>query len=203
MSLVVFLRGVNVVGHRKFRPSILAKGLSNYGVVNVGAAGTSSFAAWLKDEVPCRIAAEAAVRSGSCDLRRSRSHPPRDGESISSRAITARYRSICEHPVESRRPPRSPVIPARGGLVRVMASKEQFVFGVYRRHMTTIGYLGRIDTLLGCAGNHTQLEHDPCRRADSERPGEKGHELVLSADDSTALAHNPLQPTTTDNRNGH
>jgi hypothetical protein len=30
-----------------------------------------------------------------------------------------------------------------------MASKEQFVFGVYRRHMKTIGYLGRIDTLFG------------------------------------------------------
>ena len=40
MSLVVFLRGVNVGGHRTFRPSILAKGLSDYGVVNVGAAGT-------------------------------------------------------------------------------------------------------------------------------------------------------------------
>jgi uncharacterized protein (DUF1697 family) len=40
VSLVVFLRGVNVGGHRTFRPSILAKGLSDYGVVNVGAAGT-------------------------------------------------------------------------------------------------------------------------------------------------------------------
>jgi len=34
-------------------------------------------------------------------------------------------------------------------LVRVMASKEQFVFGVYRRHMKTIGYLGQIDKLFG------------------------------------------------------
>jgi uncharacterized protein (DUF1697 family) len=40
MSLVVFLRGVNVGGHRTFRPSILAKGLGDYGVVNNGAAGT-------------------------------------------------------------------------------------------------------------------------------------------------------------------
>src|SRR5260370_12427133 len=40
MALVVFLRGVNVGGHRTFRPSILAKELSDYGVVNVGAAGT-------------------------------------------------------------------------------------------------------------------------------------------------------------------
>ena len=34
-------------------------------------------------------------------------------------------------------------------LVRVMASKGQFVFGVYRRHMRTIAYLGQIDKLYG------------------------------------------------------
>ncbi len=33
--------------------------------------------------------------------------------------------------------------------VRVIASKKRFVFGVYRRHMKTIGYLGRIDKLFG------------------------------------------------------
>ena len=40
MALVVFLRGVNVGGHRRFRPSVLARELSEYDVVNVGAAGT-------------------------------------------------------------------------------------------------------------------------------------------------------------------
>ena len=40
MALVAFLRGVNVGGHRTFRPSILARELSDYDVVNVGAAGT-------------------------------------------------------------------------------------------------------------------------------------------------------------------
>jgi len=34
-------------------------------------------------------------------------------------------------------------------LVQVMASKGQFVFGMYRRHMETIGYLGQIDKLYG------------------------------------------------------
>jgi hypothetical protein len=33
--------------------------------------------------------------------------------------------------------------------VRVIASKKRFVFGVYRRHMKTIGYLGQIDKLFG------------------------------------------------------
>src|SRR5207244_12210363 len=38
--LVIFLRGVNVGGHRTFRPSILANELKEFGVVNIGAAGT-------------------------------------------------------------------------------------------------------------------------------------------------------------------
>jgi hypothetical protein len=40
VALVVFLRGVNVGGHRIFRPSILAKKLERYDVVSIGAAGT-------------------------------------------------------------------------------------------------------------------------------------------------------------------
>jgi uncharacterized protein (DUF1697 family) len=40
MALVVFMRGVNVGGHKKFQPSILAKELADFDVVNVGAAGT-------------------------------------------------------------------------------------------------------------------------------------------------------------------
>src|SRR5690349_9610342 len=40
MALVVFLRAVNVGGYNTFRPSVLAKELSDYGVVNIGAAGT-------------------------------------------------------------------------------------------------------------------------------------------------------------------
>ncbi len=40
MALVVFLRGVNVGGHRTFRPTKLAEQLKHVGAVNIGAAGT-------------------------------------------------------------------------------------------------------------------------------------------------------------------
>jgi uncharacterized protein (DUF1697 family) len=40
MALVVFLRGVNVGGHKAFQPSIIARQLAELDVVNVGAAGT-------------------------------------------------------------------------------------------------------------------------------------------------------------------
>src|SRR5207253_11524092 len=47
------------------------------------------------------------------------------------------------------------------------------------------------------ASNQTQLEHDPCRRADfesSEEQARRSNSLTLSA-------HNPFQLTITDNRN--
>jgi uncharacterized protein (DUF1697 family) len=40
MASVVFLRAVNVGLHQRFSPSALAKDLSDFGVVNIGAAGT-------------------------------------------------------------------------------------------------------------------------------------------------------------------
>src|ERR1019366_7616601 len=40
MASVVFFRAVNVGGHQRFQPSVLAKQLADFGVVNVGAAGT-------------------------------------------------------------------------------------------------------------------------------------------------------------------
>jgi len=39
-SSVVFFRAVNVGGHQKFQPGKLAKELAEFGVVNIGAAGT-------------------------------------------------------------------------------------------------------------------------------------------------------------------
>jgi hypothetical protein len=40
MALVVLLRGINVGGHRTFRPTTLAGQLKHFDAVNIGAAGT-------------------------------------------------------------------------------------------------------------------------------------------------------------------
>ena len=40
MPSVVFFRAVNVGGYQKFQPSVLAKQLADFGVINLGAAGT-------------------------------------------------------------------------------------------------------------------------------------------------------------------
>ncbi|PYK58657.1 MAG: hypothetical protein DME21_15225 [Verrucomicrobia bacterium] len=40
MASVVFFRAVNVGGHQKFQPAQLARAMAEFGVVNIGAAGT-------------------------------------------------------------------------------------------------------------------------------------------------------------------
>ena len=63
-------------------------------------------------------------------------------------AGVTRFVSILPNPA---RGPRLPVAfpPTGEPLVQVVASQGQFVFGTYRRHMKTIGYLGQIDKLYG------------------------------------------------------
>ncbi len=153
MALVVFLRGVNVGGHRTFRPSLLAGELSRYDVVNVGAAGTfvvrkpgtrARFRAELLRRLPfeCHV-----VLCDGRDLVGLVAENPFSGE-MPHRDVV-RFVTILSKPGGLRAP--LPVtLPADGDwLVRVIASKGPFVFGMYRRHMKTIGYLGQIDKLYG------------------------------------------------------
>jgi len=153
MALVIFLRGVNVGGHRTFRPSTLAKELSAYDVVNVGAAGTfvvrkpgsrAKFRAELLRKLP--FGAEVVLCDGR-DLIRLEMENPFGTEPL--RPDVVRFVSILSKAGRAR--PSIPItLPANGEwYLRVIASKDRFVFGVYRRHMKTIGYLSQIDKLFG------------------------------------------------------
>ena len=151
MALVVFLRGVNVGGHRTFRPSLLARELSEYDVVNIGAAGTfivrrprsrAKFRAALLPKLP--FEAEVMLCHGRDLLRLETENPFGTAPPLPN---TARFVSILSKPGAVRAT--LPVsFPEEGQwLVRVIACEGQFVFGMYRRHMKTIGYLGQIDKL--------------------------------------------------------
>ena len=153
MALIVFLRGINVGGHRKFRPSVLAKELGAFDVVNVGAAGTFvvrkpgsrvTFFAELRRRLP--FEAEVAFCNGS-DLVRLEIENPFGTES--SRPDVVRFVSILSK--AGRAQASFPIALPESGewFVRIIGSKNRLVFGVYRRHMKTIGYLGRIDDLFG------------------------------------------------------
>jgi hypothetical protein len=76
MALIVFFRGINVGGHRAFRPSVLAKEMGIYDAVNVGAAGTlvickpglrAKFLAELRRKLPF----EATIAFCDCASRKS------------------------------------------------------------------------------------------------------------------------------------
>ncbi len=153
MALVVFLRGVNVGGHRRFRPSVIAKELGRFDVVNIGATGLfvvrkpgspATFRAALAKKLP--FDAEIAICEGR-DIVRLADDDPFASEPV--RADVARFVSVL--PRSPRVRPATPItLPGEGEwLVRVLSSKGRFVFGVYRRRMKTIGYLAKIDTLFG------------------------------------------------------
>jgi uncharacterized protein (DUF1697 family) len=151
MALVAFLRGVNVGGHRTFRPSILARELSGYEVVNVGAAGTfvvrkpgsrAKFRTALLRKLP--FEAQIVLCEGRDILRLETENPfgpqPSFPDVVRFVSILSKGGGVLA--------PLPVTFPADGDwLVRVIASEGQFVFGEYRRHMKTIGYLGQIDKL--------------------------------------------------------
>src|SRR2546425_4659680 len=153
MALVVFLRGANVGGHRTFRPSILARELRDYDVVYVGAAGTfvvrkpgsrAKFRAALLRKLPFET--EVVLCDGRSLIRLEAANP---FGTEASRPDVVRFVSVLSKAgrVRASLPIRIP--PSGEWLLRVIASKNRFVFGVYRRHMKTIGYLGQIDKLCG------------------------------------------------------
>jgi uncharacterized protein (DUF1697 family) len=153
VALVAFLRGVNVGGHRRFRPSLLAKKLRDYDVVNVGAAGTfvvrkpgsrTAFRAELSRRLP--FEAEVIFCDARALIRLAMDNP---FGTAPSPPDVVRFVSVVSKAV---RPPLSlPItLPARGEwCVRVIASTHRFVLGMYRRRMKTIGYLGQLDKHFG------------------------------------------------------
>lgn len=156
MALVVLLRGVNVGGHRTFRPTTLAAQLKHLGVVNVGAAGTfvireAVSATRARAEFAKRLAfdTEIMICQGR-DILRLVSQDVFAGHA--ARPDVVRFVTVL--PRSPRSAPSLPLsLPAAGRwLVKIVAREKCFVFGMYRRDMKTIGYLGKLDRLFGEPG---------------------------------------------------
>jgi uncharacterized protein (DUF1697 family) len=153
MALVAFLRGCNVGGQRTFRPTLLAEQLKHYDVINIGAAGTfvirkRTSHARLRADLRRRLPfdAEVAICDGR-DLIRIASTDPFADEPIRSDIV--RFVSVFAR--RPRRLPTTPInLPADGEwVVRILATEDRFLFGLYRRQMRAISYLGAIDRLFG------------------------------------------------------
>ena len=153
MALVVLLRGVNVGGHRTFRPATLTKQLKNLDAVNIGAAGTFVIRqpvtqAQLREELASRLPFDTEIMI--CQ-----------GREI-ARLMNRNY--FADQPVRpdvvrfvsvlSRRPRTAPSMPmsfppSGRWLMKILARDNRFVFGLYRRHMKAIRYLGARDRIFG------------------------------------------------------
>jgi uncharacterized protein (DUF1697 family) len=153
MALAVFLKGINVGGHRTFRPTRLAEQLKHLGAVNIGAAGTFVFRGpvtrtQVRAELNRRLpfAASIAICDGR-DIVRLMSVTHFANQP--SRPDIVRFVSVLSRPPRTR--PAAPLwLPSRGPwLVKILATETRFVFGLYRRQMTVIRYLDSLDRLFG------------------------------------------------------
>jgi uncharacterized protein (DUF1697 family) len=153
VALVVLLRGVNVGGHRTFRPAALTTQLKHLDAVNIGAAGPFVIRqpitrVQLRAELASRLPfnTEIMICEGREIVRlMSRNH----FGTQPMRPDIVRFVSVL-----SRRPgsgPSMPVsFPSRGRwLLKILATDNRYVIGMYRRHMKAIGYLGQLDRLFG------------------------------------------------------
>ena len=153
MSSVVFLRAVNVGGTNLCRPALLAKQLSRFGVINIGAVGTFVVRADVSE--PVLRNAFAKKLPFKCEIMIC---PARDITRLASMELFSQQPSGADITrfvnVLARRlhaPPSLPLgLPANADwLLKIIAIEDKFVLGMYRRHMKAIGYLGKIEKLLG------------------------------------------------------
>ncbi len=153
MALVIFLRGVNVGGHRTFRPTKLAEALKHLGAVNIGAAGTlvirrpmtqAQARAAVARQLP--FVADIVVCRGR-EITNLLATDPDAGRSV--RPGVVRFVSVLSRP--PRLTPSMPMrFPSSGPwLMKILRRRNRFVIGMYRRHMKVIGLLGTLDRLHG------------------------------------------------------
>jgi uncharacterized protein (DUF1697 family) len=152
MPLVVLLRGVNVGGHRTFRPSVMAKELK-LDVLSIGAAGTFVVRrpvsrTRLREEIMRRLPFEADVmiceageiiRLVSADPFKRQPSGPTILQFVS--VMEKRPRSLPAVPL---------VIPSAGDWkMKILDARGRFVVGLCRREMKAIGYLGQLEKIVG------------------------------------------------------
>jgi hypothetical protein len=149
VALVVLLRGVNVGGHRNFRPTALAEQLRHLDAVNVGAAGTFVIRqpiaqAELRAEVARRLPfdAEVIICTGR-EIARLLSRDYFADQPV--RPDIVRFVSVLAR--KPRSAPSTPVsFPPDGEwLLKILAREGRFVVGLHRRQMRSTGHDAQLE----------------------------------------------------------
>jgi uncharacterized protein (DUF1697 family) len=153
MRWVVFLRAVNVGRTNLCRPALLAKELSKFGVVNIGAVGTfvvreNVSESTLRNAIAKKLPFKCEIMiCPAHDITKIASTDP-FAEHAFGPDIT-RFVNVLAKPLAH--PPALPLyLPNENDwLLKVIAIQNKFVLGLYRRQMKAISYLGKIEKLLG------------------------------------------------------
>jgi len=156
MASVVFLRAINVGGANRCKPAQLAKDLKKFDIVNIGAVGTfvvrknisdSTLRAAIARKLPFQSEIMICPAKAVVDLARKDpfARQPSGPDII-------RFASVLHKRIP--KPPRLPIaLPSdEAWLLKIIAIQNQFVLGIYRRQMKAIGYLGKIEKILGVPG---------------------------------------------------
>ena len=153
MPCVVFLRAVNVGRANRCQPAAIAKQLSKFGVVNIGAVGTfvvrknvsqSTLRAAIAKKLPFKseimiCPAHDIITLASKDPFSRQPSGPNITRFVN--ILAKRLPSLPSLPIS---------LPSDGDwLLKVIAIENRFVLGLYRRQMKAISYLGKIEKLLG------------------------------------------------------
>jgi uncharacterized protein (DUF1697 family) len=152
---VVFLRAVNVGGTNRCQPALIAKQLSKFGVVNIGAVGTfvvrenvseSTLRSAISKQLPFKC--EMMICPAGDVLKLAAKEP--FAKQPSGPNIT-RFVSVLAKPIRSPLPFPLPLIlpSADDWLLRVIGLQDRFLLGLYVRQMNAISYLGKIEKQLG------------------------------------------------------
>jgi uncharacterized protein (DUF1697 family) len=153
MASVIFLRAVNVGGANRCQPALIARQLARFDIINIGAVGT--FVARKNVAESVLRAAIAKKLPFKCDIMIC---PARDIIKLASRDPFSQQPSgpgITHFLSVAAKPLRLPFplplnLPSNDDwLLKVIAIQDRFVLGLYRRQMKAIGYLGKIEKLLG------------------------------------------------------
>jgi uncharacterized protein (DUF1697 family) len=153
MRWVVFLRGVNVGKANRCQPAVIASQLSRFGVINIGAVGTfvvredvseSALRAAIAKKLPfkCEI-----MICPARDIIRLTTNDPFSGQPAGEKItqfVSVLAKSL---PLPLNLPHCLPS--PDDWLLKITGIQDRFVLGVYRREMKAIGYLGKIEKLLG------------------------------------------------------
>ena len=158
MASVVFLRGINVGGANLCKPAQLAKQLKKLDIVNIGAVGTfvvrknvdhstlrKKLAAQLKKDFKIKCEIMIVPAKALVDLAKKNPFARQPSGPGITRFISVLHKRPKNLPL-----PLPLSLPSnKDWLLKIVAIRNQFVLGIYKREMKAIGYLGKIEKILG------------------------------------------------------